>query len=240
MKADGRDGHGAGAGARSLGLRDGSGGLRTHPERHGGPVLQARRAAPGGHGHRLRHPWNGQVRRSCAPLPGARVEWWQATLRARTTTPIVARSLAGDGGGYRFETHFPPPYGGRPSHVHFKIAAAGHRSRPSSTRRSDRGELISGKSTARGGGRSPRFLARCGYAILDKNVRTRTGEIDLVAKEGKTLVFVEVKTRKDLIATPPPQAGVNTRKQNRLGKLAQAISSSSASASSPAASTWSR
>ena len=64
-----------------------------------------------------------------------------------------------------------------------------------------------------------RFLARCGYAILDKNVRTRAGEIDLVAKEGKTLVFVEVKTRKDL-AGDPPQAAVNARKQNRLGKLA--------------------
>ena len=64
-----------------------------------------------------------------------------------------------------------------------------------------------------------RFLARCGYAILDKNVRTRAGEIDLVAKEGKNLVFVEVKTRKDLEGDPP-QAGVRTRKQNRLGKLA--------------------
>lgn len=66
-----------------------------------------------------------------------------------------------------------------------------------------------------------RFLSRSGYAILDRNVRTRAGEIDLVAKEGKTLVFVEVKTRKD--AAPgdaPPQAAVNTRKQNRLGKLA--------------------
>jgi putative endonuclease len=64
-----------------------------------------------------------------------------------------------------------------------------------------------------------RFLARSGYAIIDRNVRTRAGEIDLVAKEGKTLVFVEVKTRKD-IEGDPPQAAVNTRKQNRLGKLA--------------------
>ena len=71
----------------------------------------------------------------------------------------------------------------------------------------------------RGEEEAARFLARCGYAILDKNVRTRDGEIDLVAKEGKTLVFVEVKTRKDL-AGDPPQAAVNTRKQNRLGKLA--------------------
>ncbi len=64
-----------------------------------------------------------------------------------------------------------------------------------------------------------RFLTRSGYAILDKNVRTRAGEIDLVAKEGKTLVFVEVKTRRDLEGDPP-QAGVHTRKQNRLAKLA--------------------
>ncbi|MBI1959219.1 MAG: YraN family protein [Candidatus Rokubacteria bacterium] len=71
----------------------------------------------------------------------------------------------------------------------------------------------------RGEEEAARFLARCGYAILDKNVRTRAGEIDLVAKEGKTLVFVEVKTRRDL-AGDPPQAAVNTRKQNRLGKLA--------------------
>lgn len=64
-----------------------------------------------------------------------------------------------------------------------------------------------------------RFLERCGYAILDKNVRTRAGEIDLVARQGKTLVFVEVKTRRDL--TPePPQVAVDTRKQHRLGRLA--------------------
>jgi putative endonuclease len=65
-----------------------------------------------------------------------------------------------------------------------------------------------------------RFLTRSGYEILDKNVRTRAGEIDLVAREGKTLVFVEVKTRRDVAEGDPPQAGVNTRKQNRLGKLA--------------------
>ena len=71
----------------------------------------------------------------------------------------------------------------------------------------------------RGEDEAARFLARCGYAILDRNVRTRSGEIDLVAKEGKTLFFVEVKTRK-VIEGDPPQAAVNVRKQNRLGKLA--------------------
>ncbi|HYB41530.1 MAG TPA: YraN family protein [Candidatus Methylomirabilis sp.] len=65
-----------------------------------------------------------------------------------------------------------------------------------------------------------RFLARSGYAIVDRNVRTRAGEIDLVAREGKTLVFVEVKTRRELVEGDPPQAAVHTRKQNRLAKLA--------------------
>ena len=65
-----------------------------------------------------------------------------------------------------------------------------------------------------------RFLTRCVYDILEKNVRTRVGEIDLVAKQGKTLVFVEVKTRR-AAEGDPPQAAVNTRKQNQLGKLAQ-------------------
>ncbi|HXI21246.1 MAG TPA: YraN family protein [Gemmatimonadales bacterium] len=72
----------------------------------------------------------------------------------------------------------------------------------------------------RGEEEAARYLTRSGFAILDRNVRTRAGEIDLVAKDGKTLVFVEVKTRRDLEGDPP-QAAVNTRKQNRLGKLAQ-------------------
>jgi putative endonuclease len=65
-----------------------------------------------------------------------------------------------------------------------------------------------------------RFLTRSGFEIVDKNVRTRAGEIDLIARDGKTLVFVEVKTLRDLVEGDPPQAAVNTRKQNRLGKLA--------------------
>ena len=71
----------------------------------------------------------------------------------------------------------------------------------------------------RGEEEAARFLTRSGFAILDRNVRTRAGEIDLVAKEGKTLVFVEVKTRRDLEGDPP-QAAVHMRKQNRLAKLA--------------------
>ena len=38
-------------------------------------------------------------------------------------------------------------------------------------------------------------LERLGYAILDRRYRTRFGEIDIIAREGETTVFVEVKTR---------------------------------------------
>ena len=38
-------------------------------------------------------------------------------------------------------------------------------------------------------------LERRGYAILDRRYRTRQGEIDIVARDGDTIVFVEVKAR---------------------------------------------
>lgn len=37
---------------------------------------------------------------------------------------------------------------------------------------------------------------RLGFRVLDRNVRSRSGEIDLIAFDGRTLVFVEVKTRR--------------------------------------------
>ncbi len=63
------------------------------------------------------------------------------------------------------------------------------------------------------------FLRKQGLVILDQNVRSRLGEIDLVARDGGTLVFVEVKARR---AGPgaSPEAGVTPRKQARLGRLA--------------------
>lgn len=43
--------------------------------------------------------------------------------------------------------------------------------------------------------RAERLLGRNGLAIVERNYRTRLGEIDLVAREGETLVFVEVRLR---------------------------------------------
>ena len=38
------------------------------------------------------------------------------------------------------------------------------------------------------------YLKRRGFSIIDKNVARKTGELDLIAREGETLHFVEVKT----------------------------------------------
>ena len=43
--------------------------------------------------------------------------------------------------------------------------------------------------------RAARLLVRAGLAIVARNYRTRLGEIDLVARDGDTLVFVEVRLR---------------------------------------------
>ena len=42
-----------------------------------------------------------------------------------------------------------------------------------------------------------RYLRLHGYSILERNFSCRAGELDIVAKKGKFLVFVEVKTRKN-------------------------------------------
>jgi len=64
-----------------------------------------------------------------------------------------------------------------------------------------------------------RFLAQRGFEILARNVRSRLGEIDLIARDGPTLVFVEVKTRSG-VPLEPPQAAVDARKRRRLARLA--------------------
>ncbi len=64
-----------------------------------------------------------------------------------------------------------------------------------------------------------RFLARHGYKILERNYRTPSGEIDLIALHQGEVVFVEVKTR-TTDAYGAPELAVNTRKQQRMIKAA--------------------
>ena len=65
-----------------------------------------------------------------------------------------------------------------------------------------------------------RALRRQGYKIITRNYRTPLGEIDIIAQDGETLVFIEVKTRRknDPI---PPEASVNHKKQKHIHRVAQ-------------------
>jgi putative endonuclease len=63
------------------------------------------------------------------------------------------------------------------------------------------------------------YLAGLGFRIIARNVRFRAGEIDLVADDAGTLVFVEVKTRTGPGFGTPAEA-VTPQKQARLVRLA--------------------
>jgi putative endonuclease len=63
-------------------------------------------------------------------------------------------------------------------------------------------------------------LKKQGYKILERNYTTPLGEIDLIARQGGELVFIEVKTRKSL-RFGAPQDAVSAPKQARLRKLAE-------------------
>ena len=63
-------------------------------------------------------------------------------------------------------------------------------------------------------------LARRGYALLARRYRTRCGEIDIVADDRGTLVFVEVKARADAEFGSAAEA-VTPWKQRRLARMAR-------------------
>ena len=73
---------------------------------------------------------------------------------------------------------------------------------------------------SRGERRAARYLRWHGYRILARNFRAAGAEIDLVALDGETLVFVEVKTRRSE-AAGSPLAAVDARKQARLRRAAE-------------------
>lgn len=65
-----------------------------------------------------------------------------------------------------------------------------------------------------------RFLKSRGLYFVAKNFRSRTGEIDLIFRDGKTIVFVEVKYRKDEKKGDPLEA-VDLSKQARIRETAR-------------------
>ena len=73
---------------------------------------------------------------------------------------------------------------------------------------SDRGENV-----------AARFLRGLGYKIITRNFRCDVGEIDIIARDRDTLVFVEVKTR--TYDDPTPEEQVNATKQHQITKAAK-------------------
>jgi putative endonuclease len=75
---------------------------------------------------------------------------------------------------------------------------------------------------AYGEDKAAEYLRRRGFEILARNVRTAYGEIDIVAKDGATVVFVEVKSRRSRQGRVALEA-VDARKRKRLSRLALAF-----------------
>src|SRR5512142_907295 len=66
------------------------------------------------------------------------------------------------------------------------------------------------------------YLEQHGCRILARNVRTREGEIDLIAEDADGLAFVEVKARRGTTFGTPEEA-ITPRKQLQLVRLAEAF-----------------
>ncbi len=88
---------------------------------------------------------------------------------------------------------------------------------PSHLRRG--GRLRKKASGAWGEDLALRYLTRRGYRLVERNYRTRRGEIDLIVRTEDTLVFVEVKLRRGTGFGDPLEA-VTPRKQATLRSLA--------------------
>jgi putative endonuclease len=63
-------------------------------------------------------------------------------------------------------------------------------------------------------------LVRRGFQIVERNYRTRWGELDIVAFDGRTLAFCEVKTRRTAAERANPLEAVRSLKQSRVRKMA--------------------
>lgn len=63
-------------------------------------------------------------------------------------------------------------------------------------------------------------LSGKGYRLLERNYRCRLGEIDIIAEDGETVAFIEVKTRSSLLFGAPQEA-VDQKKQRKIRQIAQ-------------------
>ena len=70
-----------------------------------------------------------------------------------------------------------------------------------------------------GENKAVRYLKKHGFTVLERNYRAAAGEIDIVAEEGGTLVFIEVKARKSGDFGEPSEA-VNAKKRHKYALAA--------------------
>jgi putative endonuclease len=71
----------------------------------------------------------------------------------------------------------------------------------------------------RGEALAVKHLKKAGYKIIETNYHTRLGEIDIIAEDKDTIVFVEVKSRRSVNFGNPKQA-VTLRKQKKISMVA--------------------
>jgi putative endonuclease len=80
----------------------------------------------------------------------------------------------------------------------------------------------------RGEGLAASHLERLGFEVICRNARTSAGEIDIIAFDGRTLVFVEVKTRRcsggasSSLEAPVPLEGLRALQRARVRRAAVA------------------
>jgi putative endonuclease len=87
----------------------------------------------------------------------------------------------------------------------------------------DLGEMEEGRRETgkRGEDAAAHYIEKRGYKIVERNFTCKLGEMDIIALDGKTLCFIEVKTLSGK-TYGPPEIAVNVYKQRKLSKVALA------------------
>ena len=83
-----------------------------------------------------------------------------------------------------------------------------------------KGRQSNRQSGDRGEDLACRYLENKGYAVIERNYRTRHGEIDLILRGERTLVFAEVKLRRGTGFGDPLEA-VTPKKQDKIRSMAE-------------------
>lgn len=65
--------------------------------------------------------------KNCSPIEGARVELWLAGPDGKYDDAHRATVVSKESGQYKLESNFPPSYQNRPSHIHVRVTAEGHK-----------------------------------------------------------------------------------------------------------------